>query len=48
MSFPPKISFFVLKLERRKSSGKATKSVVGEADAFDLPSHLCSPIISEI
>jgi hypothetical protein len=29
----------------RKSSGVATKVVVGNADAFDLPSHVCSPII---
>jgi hypothetical protein len=28
-----------------ESSGGATKAIAGEADAFDLPSHLCSPII---
>jgi hypothetical protein len=32
LSFAPKISLFVLELYMRKSSGGATKAVVGEAD----------------
>jgi hypothetical protein len=35
LSFAPKTSFFVLKLQMRKNSGVATKAVVGEADACD-------------
>jgi hypothetical protein len=31
-----------------QSSTNSFNSVVGKADAFDLPSHLCSPIISDI
>jgi len=45
LPFAPKISLFVLKLLMRESSSGATKAIVGKADAFDLPSHVCSPII---
>tara|TARA_R110000751_G_scaffold3930_3_gene18406 strand:- start:57616 stop:57753 length:138 start_codon:yes stop_codon:yes gene_type:complete len=33
------------KIAPRKNSGEATNAFVGEADAFDLPSHVCSPAI---
>jgi hypothetical protein len=48
MPFAPKTSLFVLNLLMRESSGEATKAVIGRADSFALPSHVCSPVISDI